>query len=63
MSRLEDTLRKLDNSTNNFQRVLIESGEQKDNENHILREEILRLESVISGLIKVIGERLYERKK
>lgn len=63
MSRLDDTLRKLDNSMNNLHKVLIESAERTDNENRELRQEILRLESVVSGLIKVIGERLYEKTK
>lgn len=61
MSKINDIAKKLDNYVNNIQNLIIRKCDMLETENRVYREEILRLESVVKGLISVIAN--YEFKK
>jgi len=59
MSEMQNIAEKLNKSLSRLQPTLIDSIEELERENRIYREEIMRLQGIVSGLIKILGDKVF----
>ncbi len=62
MSKIDNIAEKLNKSLSRLQPTLIDSIDELERENKIYREEIMRLQSIVKGLISVIGDKIFIKK-
>lgn len=61
MSEMQHIAEKLNRSLSRLQPTLIDSIEELERENRIYREEVMRLQSIVSGLIKILSDKIFIR--
>jgi len=59
MSKIDNIAEKLNKSLNRLQPTLIDSIDELERENKIYREEIMRLQSIVKGLIQVLSDKIF----
>lgn len=59
MVKNNDIMKRLDNHIKHIQPILLEKCDVLERENKTYREEILRLQEIIKGLVTIIGDKIF----